>query len=123
MAINRTKGFKHAQRESLLLKTLSSFFLQIAQDNDKLAGLYITRVKLSPDGSICTIYFNAPGGIKGFETLRKELVLYKPSLRSALAKEVNLRRTPDLRFIYDAVFEEQQRVSELIEDLKEQGKL
>jgi len=123
MAVKRPQGHKHAQRESLLLKTLSSFFLQITQDNERLNALSVTRLKLSPDGGICSLYIHAAGGIKEFEELRSELVLYKPSLRAALAKAVHLRRIPDIRFIYDEVFDEQQRVSELIEDLKERGKL
>ena len=69
MAVRHAQGHKHAQRESLLLKTLSSFFFQISQDNEQLRGLYVTRLKLSPDGGICTLYIHAADGLKMFEDL------------------------------------------------------
>ena len=90
---------------------------------EKLRDLYINRVKLSADGSICTVFFHSNRGLEAFEELRPELVLYKPSMRSALAKSIHSRRIPDLRFVYDEQFDKQRRVDDLIESLKQEGKL
>jgi len=123
MSRKNTSSVRHAQRTALLLRELSALFLQITQDNEKLRELYVSRVKLSPDGGMCVIFFHSSGGLEAFERLRPELVLYKPSMRSALAKLVHSRRVPDLRFVYDEEFDKHQRVDDLIEKLKQEGKL
>ncbi len=119
----RVSEIKHAQKESLLLRHLSTFFLQITLDEKELAGFAVNRVKLSPDKGMCTILLIAPGGMKEFEEKKGLLILYKPSLRSAIAKVINGRYTPDFVFAYDEAFEKQQRVNDIIEKLKDEGKL
>ncbi len=123
MADNRVRDIKHAQRESLLQREISNFFLQITLDDPLLKGLYVNRVKLSADRSMCTVYFYTEGGIKDFEAKRKQLVLYKPSLRAALSKVLRGPYTPDLRFKFDEQFEKQHKIEALFEKLKKEGKL
>jgi len=123
MSRKNTSNVRHAQRTALLLRELSALFLQITQDNEKLRELYVNRVKLSPDGGMCIIFFHSNSGPEAFERLRPELVLYKPSMRTSLAKLVHSRRVPDLRFAYDDQFDKHRRVDDLIESLKQEGKL
>lgn len=120
---NRVSDIRHAQRESSLQREISNFIVSITQDDKELEGLMVVRVKLSPERSKCTVYVSTPGGKKGFEALRPQLVLYRESMRSSLAKSLGLRYTPQIRFVYDEQFEEQRRINELIDDLKDKGKL
>ncbi len=108
---------KKAQKESLLYQEISKFFLSITLDNPKLRPLLITRVSLSRDKGYVVIYFYSPGGLSEFEGLRKELVLFKPSLRTAISRTIPGRYTPDLRFAFDTLFEKQQRVDDLIQKI------
>ena len=119
---SRVRDIKHAQRESFLLKEISSFFMQIVQDDPQLSSLFINRVSLSPDRGSVTIYFYTPDGLSAFEQRRKALVLYKPSLRSALSKVMHSRYVPELRFAFDQQYEKQQRVEGILEDLKREDK-
>ena len=123
MTNQRVRDIKHAQRESFLLQEIANFFMQIMRDEPRLQGLYISRVKLSPDRGSCTIFFYTPGGMDDFEDKRPTLVLYKPSLRTALAKSMHSRYVPELIFKYDEQVDKQRRIDELIEKLKEEGKL
>lgn len=123
MSNPRVSSIKHAQKESMLLHTIAQLFLQVMQDEPSLQGLSITRVKLSPDKGTCTVFFHAIGGFEEYVQKRKTLVLYKPSLRKALSQEIKSRYTPDLRFTYDQELDKQQRVNELIDKLKDEGKL
>src|SRR3990167_2868136 len=119
----RLSKIKHSQRESLLLHTIAPLFMQIMQDEPQLAGFTITRAELSPKKNSCVIFFHTLGGIKEFEDKRKILVLYKPSLRQALSKSIHGRYTPELRFAYDAQLDKQRRIDDLIDKLKEEGKI
>lgn len=123
MSTTRVASIKHAQRESFLLREISESFSKILYDNPGLHGLFISRVRLSPDKGKCIIYFFATNGLPEYEEKKPTLVLYKASLRTALAKTMNSRYTPQLRFEYDAAFEKQQKIDNLIEKLKDEGRL
>lgn len=123
MAGERVREIKHAQREAFLLRELSSSYLRIMQDNPLLQGVYINNVVLSPDGSNCTVYFHSTQGHEHYEEVKNTLILYKPSIRAALAKTSSGRYVPQLIFKYAEGLEKQQRVNDLIENLKKEGKL
>ncbi|MFS8506767.1 MAG: ribosome-binding factor A [Candidatus Babeliales bacterium] len=88
-----------------------------------LRGFCINRVMLSPDKGHCYVFFATIGGVEEFNEKLNRLKLYKPSLRAALAKEINGRYTPDITFKFDAAQEKTNRVEELLEDLKRKGDL
>jgi len=112
------RDIKKAQKESLLLKEISQFFLQLMLDDKELEGLSISRVKLSDDKSICTVFFYTPAGPEGFKEKLPQLILYKPSLRKALSQDLALRRTPDLKFKFDNVVEKQIKIEQLLDKIK-----
>jgi len=116
----RLREIKHAQREAQLLREISNFFLRITLDDSRLQGMYISRVKLGASRSLCTIFFFAPGGLEEYEAKRPFLVMYKPTLRTALSKTLNGRYTPDLLFDYDAQYEKQRKVDDLLEKLQQE---
>lgn len=117
------KNIKQAQKESLLLREISSLFMKASTDDPRLARLTISRVQLSSDKSSCSVFFYTPGGYKAFEELLEILKLYKPSLRSALAKSIKSRYTPELIFKYDEQYEKEEKLHQLLESLKEKGEL
>jgi len=123
MASSRIKDIKHAQRESFFLREISELFVQLSMDAPALYEVYITRVELSPDRGLCTVYFHTPAGQEGFDEKLKTLILYKPSLRAALAKASHSRYTPDLKFTYDTGIDRQNRIEDLFNKLKEEGKI
>lgn len=108
------RDIKRAQKEKQLSRELSTMLLRIQQDDTSVQGLYINSLRLSPDKSVCTVYFAAPGNKKEFDEKLPALLLYKASLRSGLAKALNARYTPDLIFEYDAVSEKQKRIESLL---------
>lgn len=119
----RVREIKHAQKESQLLHEIGQLFIQMAHDEPGLQGLYVTRVKLSPDKGKCMIFIHALGGLKEFEEKRPTLVMFKGSIRKALAQLIRGRYTPDLRFAYDAPLDKQRHVDDLIDQLKDKGDL
>ena len=112
---------KRAQKESLLLREISQLFLRASVDDPKLQAVSLTRVTLSPDKGLCTVYFYAPQGKDYFtKEFLPLLMQYRSSLRTALAKGIRSRYTPELVFTFDSQIEKQLRVEELIEQVKEQ---
>lgn len=123
MTKSTVSTIKHAQKESALLQIIAQLFIQIMQDEPSLNGFTITRVKLAENKGRCTIFFHTLGGLEEFEKKRPILVLYKPSLRKGLSQSIHGRYTPQLRFAYDQQLDKQRRVDDLIDKLKDEGKL
>jgi ribosome-binding factor A len=118
----RVSDIKRAQKTSLLLRAISTLFSQAAMDHKELASFYVNRVELSPDKSNCYVFFCAIGGEEEFKKNKGTLILYKPSLRAALAKQINSRYTPQIIFKFDTVHDKVQRVEQLLEDIKKESK-
>jgi ribosome-binding factor A len=114
---------KRAQRESYFFREISNLFLKITIDEPRLSGMYINKVSLSSDGGTCTVLFLASQGRTEFEEKLPLLILYKPSLRSALAKTSHSRYTPNLIFRYDQDQEKVEKINRLLDKLKDEGKL
>ena len=114
---------KRAQKESLLLRELSTYFLRITNEDNRIKDIILNRVKLSKDKGVCTLYFYTPQGEQYFQEIMPFLILYKPSMRKALAQSINARYTPQLVFKYDTPYEKHLKVDELIEKLKQEDKL
>ncbi len=112
------RSVRQAQKESLLYREVAELFRQHAQDEPALQDLYVTRVDLAPDLSMCIVFFFSPKGEEYFKQQLRQLILYKPSLRRAIAHKVALRRTPDFVFRFDETVEKQQRLESLFEKIK-----
>lgn len=115
-----TSAIKRAQKESLFLREISHLFLKASMDDKRLQGLHVNRVTLSPDKGWCSVYFYSPEGKAFFEEALPTLVLYKPSLRQALAQKIRGRYVPELVFKYDDQYEKQLQLEHLFEKIKEE---
>ena len=121
MKPSSTSTIKRAQKGALYLKIISQLFNRTAQDDASLREFQITNVELSPDKGVIYVLFYCDKGQEYFEAEGlKRLILYKPSLRAALAREVNGRYTPEIVFKYDKLFEKAERINSLIDKLKEE---
>ena len=109
---------KRSQKESLILREISTMLHQLALEDTEVAGLYINRVEFSKNKGACIIYFYDPQGPSIFEAKKKRLILYKPSLRKGIASALDGRYTPELVFAYDFQFEKQQRIENLLNTVK-----
>lgn len=118
MTYPAVRNIKRAQKEAELLRQISKLFMQTALDEPRLQNLTINRISLSSDKSACTVYFYTPAGKDFFETVLPLLILYKPSLRKALAAEINARYTPDFVFAFDDNFEKLMRIEGILEKVK-----
>lgn len=110
---------KKARKRSLFFKEITQLFMQATLDDKRLQGLIISDVSISSDKSACTIYFYTEKGKEHYEKVFDTLMLYKPSLRKAIATEIKLRRVPELIFKFDSKYEKRQRLEQLLESIKD----
>jgi ribosome-binding factor A len=86
----------------------------------------VPAVRMSPDLKLATILVMPLGGEDAAAVL-KALDRHKKELRALIARRINLKFAPDLRFALDTSFDDQARMDELLRspavarDLKDPG--
>jgi ribosome-binding factor A len=118
MCARKVHDIKRSQKESHLHRVIANLFLSIAQDDPSVQGLSINRVKLSQDKGICYVLFYSVKGRKDFDEKLSQLVLYKPSIRTALSSLLASRYVPEIVFQYDDQFAKQEAIERLLDTLK-----
>ena len=118
MARSSVSDIKRAQKESLLLRVISELVAQTALDDERLRGIFVTRVTLSSDKSSAIVSFYSHDGAETFKEKLEVLKLYKPSLRKSLASRIEGRYTPQIIFRFDDKFEKTSRIEELLNKIK-----
>ena len=119
----RVHTIKREQKKSLYFREISSLVQQLAQDEALLRSVFVTRVELSPDNSVCHVYFAMHMGESLFKEALDILKLYKPSLRSTLSQKVLSRHTPDLMFHFDTLKEKERNIHNLLDEIKKDSEL
>ena len=111
-------------RVNELIKREISIFLQGMEWTDYgLEGLNLTLtdVECSKDIRIAKIFY-IPEGIKNSDLIEKAINSRKKEIRKNLGKKLNLKYTPELRFIEDNSFDAFQKTSEILEKLSKSKK-
>lgn len=119
MTHSAISGRKKAQKESFLFQEISKLFRQIVLDDKRLENFTVSRVALSKDKGVVNIYFYHVGGEKAFKEMFNFLVLYKPSMRKAIAHIQASRYTPELAFKFDELFEKQQKIEGIFQQIEQ----
>ncbi len=80
----------------------------------------ITRVAVSPDLQHARIAYTALGDEQQRRTTSRALDRAAPFLRRQLGSRLRLRRTPELRFIYDEAVAGHDRIEQILNELRPQ---
>lgn len=102
--------------EKIIERELASILFD--SSNNKLKFVSITKVSLTSDLSLATVYYTVLGNAGEIESTKEDLEKAKGYLRSSLAKKIDLRKTPELRFKYDESLAYGNRITEILENLK-----
>ena len=103
----------------LVRHALSDLLIRGDLHDPEIDGTRVTvpEVRMSPDLKIATAYVIPLGGGDG-QKLVKALARNAKHLRSHVARQVNLKFAPDLRFRYDETFDEFGKIDALLRDPK-----
>ena len=79
----------------------------------------VTDVEVAPDLKTCKVWISTLGGDEAREETLKGLKSAEGFLRKQLAHNLNLRNTPELKFISDTSIEYGMNMSRLIDEVTE----
>lgn len=74
--------------------------------------LSINDVRISPDLGVATIFFTHSGGEK--KNVLEVLNALAPEIRTILAKKMQFRAVPKIRFIYDETIDNSIRIASIL---------
>lgn len=117
---SRLSSIKTAQKESSILRIISVLFEEAVRESNELEGWYVTRVQLSAGKTVAYVYLYSEKGSEAFKTALEKIKVYKPSMRKALATELQKRYTPDIVFSFDGQLKKAMRIEKLLDSVKEE---
>lgn len=108
----RLKRLNHTYSEEI------SKILHDEMKDPDLNFVTITACDTTNDLSFAKVYYTVLEDSKK-DVVAAALKKASPSIRSILSSRVNIRNTPELRFVYDDSIEYGRRIDEVIEKIKE----
>jgi ribosome-binding factor A len=100
---------------SQITRELSQIFYEEVH-NEILKSVTIIDAKVTNDLSLAKVYYTYLGDYDKI-TIQEELKNASSFLRTELAKRIDLRTTPELRFVYDESTEYGEHIDEIIEEI------
>ena len=80
----------------------------------------VTRVKVTPDLSLARVYWTILGDEAERKKTQKALMRAAAYVRHLLSTRMSLRRSPEVTFTFDQAVADQNRVEEILFELKQQ---
>jgi ribosome-binding factor A len=82
----------------------------------------LTRVQVSPDLQLARVMYTVLGDTKSRAATAKALERAAPFLRRQIGARLRLKRAPEFKFIYDEAIEGQDRIEQLLKELRDAPK-
>lgn len=80
----------------------------------------VTRVKVTPDLSLARVYWTSMGDPAQRKQTAKALSRATPYVRHLLSTRMTLRRSPEVQFLFDQSVAAQDRVEQILVELKQE---
>lgn len=103
-----------------IARELSSIMLLEAKD-ETLKHVTITGCTVTNDLGLARVYYTYMGE-ESLEDVEANLSVAAPYLRTVLASRIDIRHTPELKFIYDDSVEYGQNIERIINKIHEEEK-
>ena len=100
------------------IKRAVSEILEFKVTDPRKGFITVTKVKMSPDLRLASIYYTVMGDGKQRETTAKVLKHSKAFIKNELKPAIASRWLPDLRFFYDDTLENAQRIEMLLKKIE-----
>lgn len=110
-------SIKNTRMNAEVRKEIQSVVMNGLKDPRVSPLTSITDAKVTPDLKYCTVYVSVLGGEQELEETLEGLRRASGYLRSELARTVNLRITPELRFVPDRSLEYGAHIDSILEEL------
>ena len=107
-------GYRKNRVNEELMREVSAILRTVKDPRVSEAFVSITAVNCSPDLKYAKIYYSFLSKRYTEKDVRDGLKCASGYIRSCIAKQMNMRITPELTFVYDTSLQEGARINELL---------
>jgi ribosome-binding factor A len=111
---NMQENNRRSQRVASQIKTEISWLIEHRLRDPNKGFITVTRVRLSPDLKIASIYYSVLGSDQDREATKGALSRAKSFLKHELGNRIHLRVVPELRFFYDDSLDHSNKIATLL---------
>jgi ribosome-binding factor A len=105
---------RRSQRVASQIKSEISWLIEHSLRDPDKGFVTVTRVRLSPDLKIASVYYSVLGGDKERDASKEALTRAKSFLKRELGGRIQLRVVPELRFFYDDSLDYSDKIADLL---------
>ena len=107
--------YKIERLERTIEKEIGTILLN--SKDSRLRFVTVTKVHLTGDASIATVFYTVLGNPDQIESTKNNLENAKGFIRSSLGKGLKIRKVPELIFKYDESMEYGKRIDDILKGL------
>lgn len=116
---HRPQGFQRTDRIADFIQRELAVLISRGMKDPRLGMVTIQHVKVASDLGYADVYFTLLGEDMSAAAQAEQVLTHAAGfLRSSLAKQLNTRITPKLRFHYDSLQENASRLTDLIDQTR-----
>jgi len=108
-------GFKVERLERIIEREIGTILLN--SKDDRLRFVTVTKVSLTNDCSIATLYYTILGNDEQKEATSKNLEKASGYIRSSLSKVLKIKKIPELRLKYDESLEYGEKIENILKGI------
>ena len=114
------QGYRPDRVGEQIRDELSSLLSRGAVHDPGIGFITLTRVQVSPDLQFAKVFYTSLGDPKSRRETEKALARATPFLRRQVGGALRLRRVPELEFRFDESIAHQDRIEQILRDLREE---
>jgi ribosome-binding factor A len=103
------------------LKREISYILQKEFSDQRMVFVSVTAVDVSPDLCHARVFFSYLGELEQVESIQQALCRASGMIRRLVARQMQMRKTPDFTFIYDDSISAGSKLAATLEDIRNEG--
>src|SRR5688572_30655899 len=115
------QGFRPARVGDQIREELSTMLARGDVHDPGIGFITLTRVQVSADLQVAHVFYTSLGDPKARKETAKALERATPFLRRQIAGRLRLRRVPEIDFRFDESIAHQDRIEQVLRDLREQN--
>jgi ribosome-binding factor A len=115
-----TQGYRPDRVGDQIREELSAMLSRGEVHDPQIGFITLTRVKVSPDLQLARVFYTSLGDSAARQKTAAALDRATPFLRRQVGERLRLRRVPVLEFRFDESIANQDRIEQILRDLKQE---
>jgi ribosome-binding factor A len=114
------QGYRPVRVGDQIRQELSEMLTRGDVHDPGIGFITLTRVQVSADLQVAKVFYTTLGDPKARLETQKALERATPFFRRQIGARVRLRRVPEVEFRFDETIQHQDRIEQILRDLREQ---